>query len=171
LSELGVFVADLERFALAILFGACIGWEREWRRKPAGLRTHMLVTLGSAAFVIAALRLAGQTSDATVQIDPAKVIEGVAGGIGFLGAGTIIQGRGSVEGLTTAATIWLSGAVGVACAIEQYAMAASLTGIALFVLIALGALTRLVHADEDDGREAAEAPSRPSPAPDPRAGG
>jgi putative Mg2+ transporter-C (MgtC) family protein len=157
LPELGGFGGDLERILFAIALGACIGWEREWRRKPAGLRTHVLVTLGAAGFVISALRLAeGSGGEGELQVDVAKVIEGVAGGIGFLGAGTIIQGRGNVEGLTTAATIWLAGAVGVACAIDRYALATTLTAVALFVLIALGALTRHVHDEKESPQNSKE---------------
>lgn len=151
----GPLVADLERLGMAMALGACIGWEREWRRKPAGLRTHVLVALGAAGFVLTAIRLAEAQdggSDA-LQVDVAKVIEGVAGGIGFLGAGTIIQSRGSVEGLTTAATIWLAGAVGVSCATDRFGLAFALTASALFVLIALLAVT-----PRDDSPKEAAAP-------------
>jgi putative Mg2+ transporter-C (MgtC) family protein len=135
---------DLERLGAAAGFAAAIGWEREWRRKPAGLRTHILVSLGAAAFVVIALRTApGELANASgaAQVDLSRVIQGVAGGIGFLGAGTIIQSRGNVEGLTTAASLWLAAALGIAAGTGELALGLLITGIALVVLSGLGALT------------------------------
>lgn len=137
-------LADLERLGAAAAFAAAVGWEREWRRKPAGLRTHIMVSLGAAAFVVIALRTApgelGNASGAS-QVDLSRVIQGVAGGIGFLGAGTILQNRGSVEGLTTAASLWLAAALGIAAGTGELALGLLITAIALFVLAGLGALT------------------------------
>jgi putative Mg2+ transporter-C (MgtC) family protein len=141
---------DLQRLGAAVGFAAAIGWEREWRRKPAGLRTHILVSLGAAAFVVIALRTApGELANASsaAQVDLSRVIQGVAGGIGFLGAGTIIQGRGNVEGLTTAASLWLAAAVGIAAGTGELALGLVLTTLALFVLAGLGAVT--AHATDD----------------------
>ncbi|MDM9381209.1 MgtC/SapB family protein [Chlorogloeopsis sp. ULAP01] len=105
------------RLCLALLFGAVIGLERELRRKPAGLRTHMLVSLGSALFVLVILQTAAVSPD----YDPlSRVIQGVAAGIGFLGAGEILREspeesqRTKVRGLTSAAAIWISAALGIA---------------------------------------------------------
>jgi putative Mg2+ transporter-C (MgtC) family protein len=106
------------RLCLALLFGAVIGLERELRRKPAGLRTHMLVSLGSALFVLALLQTAAVSPD----YDPlSRVIQGVAAGVGFLGAGEILREspkeesqRTKVRGLTSAAAIWISAALGIA---------------------------------------------------------
>jgi putative Mg2+ transporter-C (MgtC) family protein len=139
---------DLERLGAAIGFAAAIGWEREWRRKPAGLRTHILVSLGSAAFVLVALRTApGEVANAAsaTQVDLSRVIQGVAGGIGFLGAGTIIQSRGNVEGLTTAASLWLAAALGIAAATGELVLGLVITVFALFVLLGLGAITVQAH--------------------------
>jgi putative Mg2+ transporter-C (MgtC) family protein len=98
------------RLAGAAFLGGLIGAEREWARKAAGLRTHMTVALGSAAFVLIVLE-SGATADAL-----SRAIQGIAAGIGFIGAGTILK-RGTeedIQGLTTAASIWLTAAVGVA---------------------------------------------------------
>lgn len=142
--ELAGLWVDLQRLGAAVLFAAAIGWEREWRRKPAGLRTHILVSLGAAGFVLIALRTApGGLANAAgaAQADLARVIQGIAGGIGFLGAGTIIRSRGNVEGLTTAASLWLAAALGIAAATGELALGGVVTAIALFVLVGLGALT------------------------------
>src|SRR3712207_6009237 len=98
------------RLSAAVLAGAVIGFDREIRNKPAGLRTMSLVALGSCAFVIV-------TANAPSDDSASRVIQGVITGVGFLGAGSIIRGRTeeSVRGLTTAASIWLAAAVGVAC--------------------------------------------------------
>jgi putative Mg2+ transporter-C (MgtC) family protein len=137
-------LADLQRLGAAAGFAAAVGWEREWRRKPAGLRTHILVSLGAAAFVLIALRTApGELANASgaAQVDLSRVIQGVAGGIGFLGAGTIIQGRGNVEGLTTAASLWLAAALGIAAGTGELVLGLVMTIFALFVLAGLGAIT------------------------------
>jgi putative Mg2+ transporter-C (MgtC) family protein len=98
------------RLVLAALLGGLLGLERERRGKAAGLRTHMLVALGSALFVIAPLEAGAGAADLT------RVIQGIATGIGFVGAGTILKQteQGEVKGLTTAAGIWLTAAVGIA---------------------------------------------------------
>ena len=121
-----------------------IGLEREWRRKPAGLRTHMLVALASAAFTIITFEL----FQASLQMapdskgDPVRVIEGVIAGVAFLGAGTIIQSRGEVRGLTTGASIWLAGAAGLACGGGYYVIAGITIGLSVVILALLGLLQR-----------------------------
>ena len=107
------------RLGAAVLMGAIIGLDRELRGKPAGLRTVALVALGSAVFVLTA---AGEGNpDST-----SRVVQGIVTGIGFLGAGTIIRGQTeeSVKGLTTAASIWLAAAAGIACGLAQWALVA-----------------------------------------------
>ena len=100
------------RLALALLYGGLIGWEREVARKPAGLRTHMMVSLGSAAFTLVSFELAAAARERDgMASDPIRIVEGVTAGVGFLGAGSIIQSRGSVEGITTAAGLWVVGAI------------------------------------------------------------
>lgn len=134
---------DFQRLAAAVVAAAAIGWEREWRRKPAGLRTHVLVALGAAGFVLVGLRTApGELANASgaAAVDLSRVIQGVAGGIGFLGAGTILHHRGNVEGLTTAASLWLTAAVGMAAGTGEMKLCALLTAFTLFVLVGLGRL-------------------------------
>jgi putative Mg2+ transporter-C (MgtC) family protein len=126
-----------EQMALALLCGAALGWEREAKRKPAGLRTHMLVALGACAFTLATnIMVAGGGREAASVVDPARTVAGIIGGIGFLGAGTIIRSGSHVEGITTAATIWVTGAVGLACGIGRsaYAVAVLTTVASLFAL-------------------------------------
>jgi putative Mg2+ transporter-C (MgtC) family protein len=136
----------ITRLAVAAAAGAAIGWERESHRKPAGLRTHMLVSLGAAAFVQAAVQvnLELQAAGHSTNGDLIRVISGIVGGVGFLGAGSIIRAGGNVRGLTTAATIWLSSAIGVACGFGYYLLAANSVLLALAILVVLGLLERLV---------------------------
>ena len=102
------------RLVLAVVFGGLIGLEREIVHRPAGIRTHMLVSLGSALFVLLALESIPQGID--------KIIAGIATGIGFLGAGTIFKAKSEVHGLTTAASIWAVAAVGLAIGLGYYLM-------------------------------------------------
>ena len=104
----------LLRLVLAIVFGGLIGLEREIVHRPAGVRTHMLVSLGSALFVLIALESIPAGID--------KIIAGIATGIGFLGAGTIFKAKDEVHGLTTAASVWAVAAVGLAIGLGYYLM-------------------------------------------------
>ncbi len=112
------------RLLVAVAIGALIGWDREQADKPAGLRTHMLVALGAASFTLLGFEvgdhLAPNTGD---RFDPTRVLQGVIGGIGFLGAGAIIQNRGQVTGITTAASVWVAGALGSAAGVGAYVLA------------------------------------------------
>lgn len=115
--------------------GALVGWDREVHHKAAGLRTHMLVSLGAALFVVVAVELSQKTAaGAGISVDTTRIIEGVATGIGFLGAGAIVKAGHKVEGITTAASIWVTGAIGAACGARLYLLAAAAALIALFVL-------------------------------------
>jgi putative Mg2+ transporter-C (MgtC) family protein len=118
------------RLGAAVLAGAVIGFDREVRRKPAGLRTMALVALGSAVFVVA-------TATASTVDSASRVIQGVITGVGFLGAGSIIRGRTeeSVRGLTTAASIWLAAAVGVACGLALWPVVLISSGFGLLILV------------------------------------
>ncbi|KAB0665823.1 MgtC/SapB family protein [Oryzomonas japonica] len=154
------------RLLLAALFGALIGLEREIHGRPAGFRTHLLVSLGSALFVAVSIsfyRMFGNFGGVLpVGIDAGRVAAQVVTGIGFLGAGAIIRERTSVRGLTTAACLWVAAAVGVACGVGLFALSALVTAIALVSLIALkkieGMLSRdtyailTVHSDDCDGQ-------------------
>ncbi len=126
----------LFRLGAAVLAGALIGFDREVRNKPAGLRTMALVALGSAVFVMTAVGAA--SSDA-----PSRAIQGIVTGVGFLGAGTIIRGRTeeSVRGLTTAASIWLAAAVGIACGLALWPLVVVASGLGVLVLV-LGPIDR-----------------------------
>jgi putative Mg2+ transporter-C (MgtC) family protein len=141
----------LSRIGVAIACGAVLGWERESQDKPAGLRTHMMVGLGAAAFTIATLKLAEDiVSRGQGTADPVRMIDGIIGGIGFLGAGTIIQSRGAVQGITTASGIWLMGAVGVSAGCGYFDLAAVTTGCALAILWLLGRFQAEVLKKTDD---------------------
>jgi putative Mg2+ transporter-C (MgtC) family protein len=124
--------------------GAVLGFERELAEKPAGLRTQMLVALGAASFTILTLRLYEELPRDGAQggLDPLRIISGVAGGIGFLGAGSIIRGRESVRGVTTAATIWVTGSVGIACGAGWYSIAMIVTAYTLVTLWLIGIAER-----------------------------
>lgn len=113
-------IAEFEialRLAVAALFASAIGFERELREEPAGLRTHMLTALAAAMFTVLTFEIfhATRSLDDGPNVDPLRLIEAVTTGVSFLAAGTIINARGRVHGLTTGAGIWLAGAIGVAC--------------------------------------------------------
>lgn len=110
---------------MAIIFGAIIGLEREITHKPAGLRTHMLVCLGSCIFTIVSLRFG---------MDPARVAAGIVTGIGFIGAGTIIAEQGKVVGITTASSLWVTAAIGLTVGIGEYLLAAIATLLVFLIL-------------------------------------
>jgi hypothetical protein len=132
------------RLLLAGLLGALIGAERELRQKAAGLRTNTLIALGAALFTIVSLEMARGAPGA----DPARVAAQVVTGIGFLGAGAILRTGSSIHGLTTAATIWMNAAIGVAAGAGRYALATAGTLAALIVLVALYPLDRYLEERE-----------------------
>lgn len=145
ISSIG-FLDALIRLLLALSLGALLGYNRERIGKPAGLRTHMMVTLGAALFVLTGIELMieYQARVPGSQLDPTRVLQGVVGGIGFLGAGSIIHSRGNVEGVTTAASVWVAGAIGAGCGLGFYALASVTTGLALFTLAAVGFVERRI---------------------------
>jgi putative Mg2+ transporter-C (MgtC) family protein len=113
----GEFWVILGRLLLSILFGGLVGWERERANKPAGIRTHALVSLGSCMFMLIAVEgprlwVRAHGTELNFTVDPTRLAQGVVTGVGFLGAGAIMQSGFSVHGLTTAATIWLVCAAG-----------------------------------------------------------
>ena len=118
------------RLGAAVLAGALIGFDREVRNKPAGLRTMSLVSLGSAVFVVAG-------SESISADSSSRVIQGVITGVGFLGAGSIIRGRTeqSVRGLTTAASIWLAASVGIACGLALWPLVLVACCLGLLILV------------------------------------
>jgi len=116
------------RLLLAALLGAGVGYEREHADKPAGLRTHTLVSLGAALFTVVSLYGFDGVGD------PARVAAQIVTGIGFLGAGAILRNEATVKGLTTAASIWTTAAIGMAVGVGMYAMSVVTTLIVLAVL-------------------------------------
>lgn len=134
----------------AMFLGALIGWERETLNKPAGLRTHMLVS-GVAALLVAlgdliVTHVGQDLGSPLVQTDPIRLVEAVITGVSFLGAGTIIRGQsdGNVEGLTTAASLLFSATIGIAVALSQVVLATGVTVLALVTLRGMGALRALM---------------------------
>ncbi len=140
------------RLTMASILGAAIGYERELRGKAAGLRTHMLVSLGSAIFILVPLQ-----SNIPIA-DTSRVLQGIIAGIGFLGAGAIIKlnGPGEIKGLTTAASIWVASAIGIAAGMGLEATAVVSTLAALFILVVLGRLENDHDKQEKPEDEAAD---------------
>lgn len=134
----------LGRVLIAALLSGLIGWERETMGKSAGFRTHILVGVASAMFVILAeiIMLEHRGDSALTRMDPIRAVEAVATGIGFLGAGMIFlsQSRSEVKGLTTAASIWATGALGITVGLGHYLLA---LGATLLLAIVLRVLVRL----------------------------
>ncbi|SFM95545.1 MgtC/SapB family protein [Dokdonella immobilis] len=126
------------RLVLAAILGAMLGFERETKGKAAGIKTHMLVALGSAIFMIVPLQI-GVGADALT-----RVIQGMVTGVGFLGAGTILKGRNedNVKGLTTAAGIWMTSAIGMTAGLGR---AGSAILCAVFALLVLALIPRLMR--------------------------
>jgi putative Mg2+ transporter-C (MgtC) family protein len=147
------------RLTMASLLGAAIGYERELRGKAAGLRTHMLVALGAAMFVLIPLQSGMKVEDLS------RVMQGVIAGIGFLGAGTIMKlsDKRRVKGLTTAATIWVAAAIGIAAGVGREATAVVSTVGVLFILVIIGQMeARIATVPQDvDGALPPPPPDRP----------
>lgn len=124
------------RLGLALLLGGVIGWERERAAHSAGLRTHMLISMAAALFTIIAMELTflRLDQDAEMQVDPLRLIEAVTAGVAFLAAGSIIFSGGSVRGITTGASMWLAGAVGLTAGNGKGTLAIIAALLALVVL-------------------------------------
>ena len=146
-----IVVSELEiilRLVLAVILGAMIGYNRSRHNKPAGLRTMALISLGSAAFTLIGIESViqlsmlqtgeeGLTSGVSkmINLDSSRIIAGIVGGVGFLGAGAIIQSRGRVQGMTSAASIWVTSTIGVSTGLGLYVLATTITFIAFIVLV------------------------------------
>jgi putative Mg2+ transporter-C (MgtC) family protein len=127
------------RLLTAAFLGALVGLEREWRNKEAGLRTNILIALGSAAFTLMSIELTdGGTGDTS------RVAAQIVTGIGFLGAGAIMRTDSGIQGLTTAATIWVNAAIGVAAGGGERHLAIIMTAITLLVLLVLQPLEKYI---------------------------
>lgn len=119
---------DLIKLLIAILVGGIIGAEREYRDKVAGLRTNIFICVGATIFALLSSKFGGGA-------DPTRIAANIVSGVGFLGAGAILRERGRVVGLTTAATIWLTAALGMGIALGEYVLVAGTTAVMLAVLV------------------------------------
>ena len=128
------------KLLVAMLCGGAIGFERELSRKSAGLRTNVLICMGAALYMIVSRHIGGGAP----YTDPARLAAQVVTGIGFLGAGVILQSRGSITGLTTAATIFIVGAVGITIGEGMFGIAALSTTLIIIVLVVLRRVERAV---------------------------
>jgi putative Mg2+ transporter-C (MgtC) family protein len=134
------------QITLAAVLGGIIGIEREWRGRPAGFRTNILISLGACLFTI--LSIEGFPVKGNAQ-DTARVAAQVVSGVGFLGAGALLQTRNKTKGMTTAATIWLVAAIGMAVGVGAYFLAVFTTLLTTVVLQLLRPVSKLV---EEEGR-------------------
>ncbi|GAB4460307.1 MAG: MgtC/SapB family protein [Armatimonadaceae bacterium] len=137
----------LLRLLLAVVLAAVLGWNREHAGKAAGLRTHMLVGLGATLFIVLGEVFLDryQRPNENLNADPIRIIEAIVTGVSFLGAGMIFvsRTRETVVGLTTAASIWVTAAMGIAVGLERYLLAVAVTGLCLLIL----EFTRFVERD------------------------
>jgi len=159
---------SLLRLALAAVLGGLIGVERELREREAGLRTHLLVALGSALFTIVGaygFHAFLESGASVVRADPTRIAAQIVTGIGFLGAGAIIRQGFSVRGLTTAATLWVVAAVGLAAGAGYYSVAVITTALVLIALYPLRIIAyRILHRFRpEDGRLLVELPAGQAP--------
>lgn len=139
------------RLGLAAVMGAIIGLDREIKQRPAGLRTHMLTSLAAAVFAVLTFELHHTILAVypSSNPDPLRVIEAVTAGVAFLAAGTIFVSRGSVQGITTGAGMWLAGAIGLACGAGYFAVAGLALIIAMAIITLLQPLERKLGSDND----------------------
>jgi len=137
------------QLVIAVLLGSAIGVERELKRKPAGIQTYSLVTLGACLFTILSFDVFERfMTQSQVSFDPSRIIMAVATGIGFIGAGVIIYRRAQVEGLTTAAGLWATAAIGVAVGMQNYVVAIAATALAVIILLIVGSLEHRIFKEE-----------------------
>lgn len=146
----------LLNLVLAVVFGGVIGFERERRGKPAGLRTNVLICVGATLFTELSISMAGTVGD------PGRVAAQIVTGVGFLGAGTILHSRGYITGLTSAATIWLVAAIGMAIGTDAVLEAAGATFLVVVVLRVLARLERRLARRQETSRIVVEVSSDPN---------
>lgn len=140
---------------LAAFLGALIGLEREYKRREAGFKTFSLVALGSCLFTVIGIHLGSvsNTLNSYIQIDPGRVIQAVAVGIGFIGSGLIIQRKGQIEGLTTAAALWAAAALGIGVGVQLYFLAILGTLLTIIILAGFRLIEeKLFQKDKDYGQ-------------------
>ena len=148
LPDIATMTVILVRVLAAAMLGGIIGWERERKGRAAGLKTHILVSVGSALFVLAP-EVAGISGG-----DNTRVMQGIVSGIGFLGAGAILRDGMRVDGLTTAAGIWMTAAIGMAVGMGQEMLALLTTLLAWLVVAAVPKLMSRMPAHRDGGADA-----------------
>ena len=143
------------RLLIAAVLGAIIGLDREYRTKAAGFRTHFLVALGSALFMIVSVHGFDDLpkDQMTLRMYPVRIAAQVVTGIGFIGAGTIIFQKNMVKGLTTAAGLWVTAAIGLACGVGMYWLAATTT---VLVLICYEGFNMILRKLRNKGNEESE---------------
>ncbi|NUO10314.1 MAG: MgtC/SapB family protein [Candidatus Brocadia sp.] len=139
------------KLLIAAVLGGIIGWERERRGRPAGLRTHILVCVGVTLMMIVSEHIFERYktfyADSIIRVDPARIAAQVVTGIGFLGAGTILRFKTTIRGLTTAASLWVVAGIGLAVGSSCYVPALFTTLLALFVLLLLPLFGRNIKSD------------------------
>lgn len=133
----GDFLEIAFKVGLAALLAGLVGAEREWTGKAAGLRTHMLISVGAALLTDVSIGVGDRFGAGSTAWDPGRIAAQIVSGVGFLGAGTILQSRGGIRGLTTAAGLWVAAAIGLAVGAAYYIEAAVTTAVLLVILIAL----------------------------------
>lgn len=144
-------IITFAKLLLAAFLGGMIGLEREIHGRPAGFRTHLLVSLGSCLFVVTSIHFytifGNFSGNQPVGVDPGRVAAQVVTGIGFLGAGAIIREKFSVRGLTTAACLWVAAAVGLACGVGLFGLSMTVTLISLASLLFLKRVEKMLKRD------------------------
>lgn len=155
-------LAFLPRLALTLLLTGLLGWERELKERPAGLRTHMLVGISACSFVLLGelfIERFGHADGGGLNFDPIRIIEATVAGVSFLGAGTIfVRGSRHVYGLTTAGSLLAAAAVAMMVAVERYALATVVTLLILLVVAGLQRLEARAHAASDAARSESNPP-------------
>ena len=141
--------STMVRLLLGLVLGLCIGAERQFKRRDAGLRTFTLICLGSACAVVISIWIPQIYPD-LLNGDPGRIAAQVLTGVGFLGAGAIVKSKGGVQGLTTAACIWQTSIIGMTAGAGLYLGAIVLTAMTLFVLVTVDRIERLLRIDGDN---------------------
>jgi putative Mg2+ transporter-C (MgtC) family protein len=150
------------RLLVAALCGGLIGLDREAKSRPAGLRTMILVALGAALFALLGDGLAPKDQAAHAE-SVSRVLQGLVGGIGFLGAATVFRNRTGAQGVTTAATVWVVAAIGASCGLAEYAPALVTTAVTAFTLVVIKQVERVLPGGTGDtgpGSESQETASK-----------
>lgn len=153
--DIGLDTMTLElilRLLASIALGGIVGLEREISKRPAGLRTHMLVCMGACLFTVASLYMLPQNSQT---IDYSRIAAGIVTGIGFIGAGSIIANRGHVRGVTTAASLWMTAAIGLIAGMGNYILATAGAVLSLLVLM-VGRVEKVIESDFEEKKKMVE---------------